>query len=88
MKIYKSTHETIYVGSTDITIIKHDDDDLALLKISSVETKNKNNCIIDNVHYLKGLKQNKSELKKELKEKNLWEKGIFKAIKILTKEYL
>jgi hypothetical protein len=40
MKIYKSIHETIYIGNTDVTIIKHDDEDLALLKISSVETKN------------------------------------------------
>jgi hypothetical protein len=86
MRIYKQTHETIYIGNTDVTIIKHDDEDLCLLKISSVETKNKNNCIIDNANYLKGLKQNKSELKKELKEKNLWEKGIFKAIKILMKQ--
>jgi hypothetical protein len=41
--------------------------------------------MIDNIFYLQDLEQNKSEIKKELKEKKLWEKGIFKAIKILLK---
>jgi hypothetical protein len=85
MRIYKSTHETIYVGNTDITVITDEHGDFFLLKISSIEMENESLYMIDNIFYLQDLKQNKSEIKKELKEKNLWEKGIFKAIKILLK---
>jgi len=86
MKIYKSTHFTIYIGNTDLTLIKDGNNDFICLEITSINLNNSEKYYVDNGFFLLNLKENKKEIKRELKEKNLWEKGIFKAIKILMKQ--
>jgi hypothetical protein len=78
----------MYVGDTDITLILMEKDAFSHLLISSVNRNNPEKLFIDNTPYLKHIDENKKDLKKKLREKNLWEPGVIKAIKLLTKNNL
>lgn len=86
--IHKETHYTMYVGATDITLVLMEKDAFSHLLISSICNTNPEKLFIDNISYLKHIDDNKKDLKKQLREKNLWEPGVIKAIKLLTKNRL
>ena len=78
----------MYVGDTDITLVLMEENVLSHILISSVNIDNPEKMFIDSVLYLKHIDTNKKNLKKQLQEKNLWEPGVIKAIKLLTKKVL
>lgn len=87
MIIYKTVLNTIYLNnSINVTIEVNEDNSFEILKISSIFTQNPNEFSADNILYVKNIRENKKELKKELKELNLWEKGMIKTIEYLFKE--
>jgi hypothetical protein len=88
MKIYTATHHTIYIGNTDITLVVIKDNVFDYLTISSVNNSNKEKLFIDNILYIKHIEDNKRDLKQKLTEKGLWEKGVVKAIKLLSKKVI
>ena len=86
--IHKEIHYTMYVGDTDITLVLMEKDAFSHILISSVCNDNPEKLFIDNIPYLKHIDTNKKNLKKQLQEKDLWEPGVIKAIKVLTKKVL
>ena len=88
VQVFKETHYTMYVGDTDITLALMEKDAFSHILISSVNNSNSEKLFIDNISYIKHIDENKKDLKKQLREKNLWEPGVIKAIKLLTKNRL
>lgn len=86
MKIHTETHHTIYIGDTDITAVVIEGNQLSHISISSVNISNINKLLIDNLLYLENITENKKDLKQNLVPKDLWEKGVVKAIKKLMKK--
>lgn len=86
MKIYTETHHTIYIGDTDITAVVLENGLLSHILITSVLIDNAGKVFIDDMLYLKHVEENKKDLKKQLVQENLFEKGIVKAIKELMKK--
>jgi ribonucleotide reductase alpha subunit len=87
MKIYKTISNNIYLNdSINVTIETDIDGKFELLKITSIYISNPNEYSADNPLYVQDIKNNKKEVKKELKEIDLWEKGIIKAIEFLFNE--
>jgi hypothetical protein len=86
--IHVETHHTIYVGNTDVTLVTLEENVLSHILISSVNNSNKEKLFIDNIFYIKHIEYNKRDLKQKLTEKGLWEKGVVKAIKLLSKKVI
>ena len=82
--IHVETHHTIYIGSTDVTLVTLEENVLSHILISSVNSSNKEKLFIDNIFYIKYIEENKKDLKQKLIEKDLWEKGVVKVIKKLS----
>jgi hypothetical protein len=86
MKIYQTIQNSIYIGNTQICIETDANGKFDQLVIASILISNTNEFTADSPEYVKHIRKNKKELKKELVEFDLWQKGIIKTIEHLYKK--
>ena len=88
IEIHTTIKKTTYLGDTVIELEKTENGELNHLKIGSIYSAKADAFTADNYLYVKNIRENKKELKIELKEMGLWEKGMIKAIEMLWDDFL
>jgi type III secretory pathway component EscU len=79
--IYKTIVYNSYMNKVDVACYYDNKGGFLYLQVTSICLDNVNKYNIDNPTYLEHIKTNKDEIKKELKDLGLYEKGIIKVIK-------
>lgn len=80
------TYKVSYILLNNVVVsIEYDNVCFYNLKVESGSKGTKEVYLADNLAYLNCIDLNKKEIKEDLKEKGLYEKGVIKAIKELIK---